>query len=225
MLPIDTRLDYETLRRVCESGHSRVPVYEEVEVKVGTPKLVKKIVGILLVKQCVLLDPKGNFPSLHCPSSQPGSGSSLYFHFSEETPLRSLPLNKVPSVPFDEPLLGILDRFQEGRSHIAIVSLYSKGRAASVKEAAKMGLTRRFLNRVGLGDDDDSDSEGHDVEKGLKKKKNEGDYSEGKQGDIKLKRFTASIDGREQAMPADAVLATSDADNVRLISESVLIAC
>jgi len=59
MLPIDAKLDYETLRKVCESGHSRVPVYEEFEFKVGAPKLAKKIVGILLVKQCVLLDPKG----------------------------------------------------------------------------------------------------------------------------------------------------------------------
>lgn len=65
MLPIDARLDYETLRRVCESGHSRVPVYEEVEVKVGTPKIAKKIVGILLVKQCVLLDPKGTCSLWH----------------------------------------------------------------------------------------------------------------------------------------------------------------
>ena len=66
MLPLDTRLDYTTLRKVCESGHSRVPVYEEIDVPVyknGDANTeggkVKKIVGILLVKQCVLLDPKG----------------------------------------------------------------------------------------------------------------------------------------------------------------------
>ena len=66
MLPLDARLDYATLRKVCESGHSRVPVYEEIDVPVykkgdGTDNSgkAKKIVGILLVKQCVLLDPKG----------------------------------------------------------------------------------------------------------------------------------------------------------------------
>ena len=66
MLPLESRLDYQTLRKVCESGHSRVPVYEEIEVPVykdsesrGDATKVKKIVGILLVKQCVLLDPKG----------------------------------------------------------------------------------------------------------------------------------------------------------------------
>ena len=88
MLSIDAKLDYETLRKVCLTGHSRIPVYEEVEIPV--PRLVaqghmseadlvdttassrlsldgrqtqtqkvKKIIGILLVKQCVLLDPNG----------------------------------------------------------------------------------------------------------------------------------------------------------------------
>lgn len=88
MLSIDARLDYETLRKICLTGHSRVPVYEEVEVPISTLTLqgagvestdavasaesgtserrgisvqqrkpeaqmmkVKKIVGILLVKQ------------------------------------------------------------------------------------------------------------------------------------------------------------------------------
>lgn len=93
MLHIDSRLDYDTLRRICSTGHSRIPVYEEVEVNVpaavaiaahemgsgddtlskqevttmrksldngSTVKTrVKRIVGILLVKQCVLLDPEG----------------------------------------------------------------------------------------------------------------------------------------------------------------------
>lgn len=81
MLHIDSKLDYDLLKKICQTGHSRVPVYEEVDVpapvsavkalggrpKVGAGKVVpqmekaKKIVGILLVKQCVLLDPKGVF--------------------------------------------------------------------------------------------------------------------------------------------------------------------
>jgi metal transporter CNNM len=83
MLSIDSKLDYELLKNICMTGHSRVPVYEEVEVPLelhsgqepGSPKgtkakgdrmiKVKKIVGILLVKQCVLLDPKGiSVPSI-----------------------------------------------------------------------------------------------------------------------------------------------------------------
>lgn len=82
MLSIDSKLDYETLRKICLTGHSRVPVYEEVEIPTtkviearnrvgatltpltrfsedGTMMIVRRIVGILLVKQCVLLDPGG----------------------------------------------------------------------------------------------------------------------------------------------------------------------
>lgn len=35
MLSIDARLDYETLRKVCLTGHSRIPVYEEVDIPVA----------------------------------------------------------------------------------------------------------------------------------------------------------------------------------------------
>ena len=66
MLSIDTKLDHDTMKRIYDSGHSRVPIYEEINVQVMTedaeakklsPVLplksekVKKIVGILLVKQ------------------------------------------------------------------------------------------------------------------------------------------------------------------------------
>jgi hypothetical protein len=53
MLSINANLDYETLRKVCFTGHSRVPVYEEIELPVpnGQSIKAKKIVGVLLVKQ------------------------------------------------------------------------------------------------------------------------------------------------------------------------------
>lgn len=64
MLNIDSKLDYDTMKKISETGHSRIPVYEEVDVPVlresevslvkkGVPSTqkVKKIVGILLVKQ------------------------------------------------------------------------------------------------------------------------------------------------------------------------------
>ena len=72
MLSIGSKLDYDLLETICQTGHSRVPVYEEVDVPVSSPEeckdddgakprtaKMKKILGILLVKQCVLLDPKG----------------------------------------------------------------------------------------------------------------------------------------------------------------------
>ena len=53
MLSIDSKLDYDTMKQICLTGHSRVPVYEEVEVAVdssGRLQKAKKIIGILLVK-------------------------------------------------------------------------------------------------------------------------------------------------------------------------------
>ncbi len=70
----------------------------------------------------------------------------------------------MPFVPNNEPLLGILDRFQEGRSHIAIVSRFSVERAVSVKAAVKSGLTQRIRNHVGMGDSDSSSASSSDSE-------------------------------------------------------------
>ncbi|KAJ7575985.1 hypothetical protein C8J56DRAFT_974264 [Mycena floridula] len=180
MLSIDSQLDYDLLRKICMTGHSRVPVYEEVDVplpdKSGSissaegrgrqrTQTVKKIVGILLVKQCVLLDPKDGIP------------------------LRMIPLNKVPFVPQNEPLLGILDRFQTGRSHMAIVSRFSREKAASVKKAVKRGLTQRLRQRVGMGDSESSDEDEKVAEKenGRGKKRRVKDIEEGiEDGDITL---------------------------------------
>ena len=71
-------------------------------------------------------------------------------------------LNKVPFVPNDEPLLGILDKFQEGRSHMAIVSRFSAAKAKSVKKAVKQGLTQRIRQTIGISDDSGPSSEGED---------------------------------------------------------------
>ena len=73
--------------------------------------------------------------------------------------MRKIPLNKVPFVPNNEPLLGILDKFQEGRSHMAIVSRFSVERATSVKKAVKRGLTQRLRSTVGMGDSDSNPSD------------------------------------------------------------------
>uniref|UniRef100_V5EKP9 CNNM transmembrane domain-containing protein n=1 Tax=Kalmanozyma brasiliensis (strain GHG001) TaxID=1365824 RepID=V5EKP9_KALBG len=190
MISIDSKLGYETLQQIVSSGHSRIPVYHEIEIPVsrtrgGSGTLTpsrggggflgvlsrktsnsqtkgssddqrtlegsvtnekdyfannsdsqdsamtneksnsatamtmikrKKIIGALLVKQCVLLDPE------------------------DETPVRDMVINALPAVPADEPLLNLLNVFQEGRSHLAIVS----------------SRTRRSLpgSFVGLGSND-----------------------------------------------------------------------
>ena len=66
--------------------------------------------------------------------------------------MRNLPLHKVPFVAQNEPLLGILDKFQEGRSHMAIVTRTSVEKASSLKKAVKKSITRRIKNRVGISD-------------------------------------------------------------------------
>lgn len=193
MLHVDARLDYKTLRKICSTGHSRIPVYEEVEVdaapyatsdeppeaRLGKKKM-KKIIGILLVKQCVLLDPEGS--------------SCLFFSFVasyrfllDAVPVRKMRLLKVPYVPQNEPLLGILDRFQEGRSHMAIVSRVSVERAQSVKETVRKGLTQRLLGALHGDSSDESSKEDDDetedddtesdVEERKKDKSNTGDSS------------------------------------------------
>jgi metal transporter CNNM len=76
--------------------------------------------------------------------------------------VRSLPLHKVPFVAQNEPLLGILDKFQEGRSHMAIVTRTSVEKASSVKKAVKKSITQRIKDRVGISDsssDNSSDEE------------------------------------------------------------------
>ncbi|PWN88879.1 DUF21-domain-containing protein, partial [Acaromyces ingoldii] len=90
MLPFTATLDYPTLEKVVRSGHSRIPIYQEFD--------RKKIIGTLLVKSCVLLDPE------------------------DAIPVSSMVINALPTVPGDEPLLNVLNAFQEGRSHMAIVS-------------------------------------------------------------------------------------------------------
>jgi metal transporter CNNM len=73
--------------------------------------------------------------------------------------VRNLPLHKVPFVAQNEPLLGILDKFQEGRSHMAIVTRTSVEKASSLKKAVKKSITQRIKNRVGISDSSDSSSD------------------------------------------------------------------
>ncbi|KAJ7157300.1 hypothetical protein C8R46DRAFT_1355653 [Mycena filopes] len=157
MLSIDSLLDYDLLKQICLTGHSRVPVYEEFDVNGNK---LKKIIGILLVKQCVLLDPK------------------------DAIPLRKIPLNKVPFIPNNEPLLGLLDKFQEGRSHMAIVSRFSTEKAASVKKAVKRGLTQRLRQHVGMGDSDSSDEDEKESKHNTSRKKKVKDIEEGIEEDF-----------------------------------------
>ena len=91
-----------------------------------------------------------------------GSTQCLLLDPGDAVPVRSLPLHKVPFVAQNEPLLGILDKFQEGRSHMAIVTRTSVAKASSVKKAVKKSITQRIKDHVGISDsssDNSSDEE------------------------------------------------------------------
>ncbi|KAI6001980.1 hypothetical protein EDD15DRAFT_2541669 [Pisolithus albus] len=169
MLSIDSKLDYDLLKKICLTGHSRVPVYEEVDVPLGSSgrtERVKKIIGILLVKHV-----SSNAFSLPHTYLLPAVHQCVLLDPGDSVPLRKLPLNKVPFVPNNESLLGILDRFQEGRSHMAIVSRLSVEKAASVKKVAKRSLTQRLRERVGMGDSSDSSDEDNDSKEKTERRK------------------------------------------------------
>ncbi|ODQ50589.1 DUF21-domain-containing protein, partial [Saitoella complicata NRRL Y-17804] len=117
MLHIDTRLDRETIEKIVKSGHSRVPVYDMVTDEEDmldaershqplSPEAMgtrRSIIGCLLVKNLILLDP------------------------DDSVPLREVSISTLPTVQSDLPLFDILNSFQEGRSHMAIVKLSPVG--------------------------------------------------------------------------------------------------
>lgn len=92
-------------------------------------------------------------------------------------------LNKVPFVSQHDPVLGVLDRFQEGHSHVAIVSRISRARAQSVKKAVKKSLTHRLMGALhgdsssdsSSSDEDSSDEEGNTTAGSSEKKEKEDD--------------------------------------------------
>ncbi|KAJ1724908.1 hypothetical protein LPJ61_005694 [Coemansia biformis] len=88
MVDINACLDRVLLTEMLHQGHSRVPVYDGDR---------ENIVGVLLVKSLLLLDP------------------------DDSTPMREAKIAPVPLVTPDVPLYDILNAFQEGGSHMAVV--------------------------------------------------------------------------------------------------------
>lgn len=66
MLSIDAKLDYETLRKVCLTGHSRIPVYEEVEVPIPTLVAVVRIQGRFLAFQTNKIENRVPWNPMNC---------------------------------------------------------------------------------------------------------------------------------------------------------------
>ncbi|CEG42511.1 hypothetical protein L916_03792 [Plasmopara halstedii] len=89
MLELDTELCPDMLARILAHGHSRIPVYERHK---------SNIVGLLLVKKLIVLDP------------------------DDRRPIRDLMLRKPILVSPKESCYSILNEFQKGHSHIALVT-------------------------------------------------------------------------------------------------------
>ncbi|KAJ2540235.1 hypothetical protein GGH12_004436 [Coemansia sp. RSA 1822] len=88
MVDIDARLDRTLLTEMVRRGHSRVPVYAGHR---------ENIVGVLLVKSLVLLDP------------------------DDALPVRNAKIANIPLITPDVSLYDILNAFQEGGCHLAVV--------------------------------------------------------------------------------------------------------
>ncbi|KAJ3228449.1 hypothetical protein HK099_000004 [Clydaea vesicula] len=88
MLPLHTKLDRKTISALLTVGHSRVPVYNEDK---------QNVIGVLLVKQLLLLDP------------------------DDGTPLVEVKIRSLPRIRPDTPPFEILRKFQNGGSHMALV--------------------------------------------------------------------------------------------------------
>ncbi|KAJ3395422.1 hypothetical protein HDU92_005812 [Lobulomyces angularis] len=88
MLPLHTKLDRKTISALLTAGHSRVPVYNEDK---------QNVIGVLLVKQLLLLDP------------------------DDGTPLVEVKIRSLPRIRPDTPPFEILRKFQNGGSHMALV--------------------------------------------------------------------------------------------------------
>lgn len=89
MLGMDTILDEQMLKEIMGMGHSRIPVYQ------GSDK--KKIIGLILVKELVLLDP------------------------TKPVKVENCKLREIPYLPADIPMFDLLGLFRSSRSHMAVL--------------------------------------------------------------------------------------------------------
>eukprot|EP00667_Euglena_gracilis_P008383 EG_transcript_8487 len=99
MLDYDGVLDTETMQRLLDSGNSRIPVFFRPPQFPGANEAGQpfQILGMILVKTLIMFSPE------------------------KATPVKECALRRVPFVPTTKPLYEMLNLFQEGRSHMAVV--------------------------------------------------------------------------------------------------------
>lgn len=124
MLPQDKLLDATVIDKIIESGHSRIPVYN------GSPHCV---VGMLLVKKLlVLIGVDLDSMSLKTVGSVSGT----------------IPLVFKPT----QELLGALNEFQKGHSHLAIITEDSRNVRRALAKGIHPPAKSRILGIITLED-------------------------------------------------------------------------
>lgn len=121
MLSMDAVLDEATLTAILASGHSRVPVHH--------PGDRSNIIGILLVKELILVDPKANVQ------------------------VSSMKVRSLPRLLAETPMYDMLKLFELGRSHMAILTHPTK-EALAARRAAEDELA---IDVYSITDDDVDD--------------------------------------------------------------------
>ncbi|DBA01124.1 TPA: hypothetical protein N0F65_001752 [Lagenidium giganteum] len=140
MLEYDTKLTEHVMADILASGHSRIPVYKEYR---------SNIVGLLLVKRLIVLDPE------------------------DERPIRDLVLRKPIVTTPNESCYSILNEFQKGRSHIALLTRQADAVMRCWEQDVDVPRDVEFLGIVTIEDvieeliqeeiEDESDMYVHDI--------------------------------------------------------------
>jgi len=91
----DVNLDFEALGRIFKSGHSRVPVVAR-----ATYQQQERVIGLLFVKDLILLDPEDELPV-----------QNIIDTFSHD----------LKHIDLSTSVKTVMDEFRHGRSHLAIV--------------------------------------------------------------------------------------------------------
>lgn len=202
MLSTDDVLDRPTLRRILDTGHSRIPVYH------GTNK--QDIVGLILVKE--LLAVVGLAP--------PGT---------EPVRVTALKMRDLPALPEDTPMTDLLNLFQTGHSHMALL-VQSPGKPESRRpsthhhSSSSSGSSAGSISSSSCSSDDDSDSSSSCSDSdstGTPKSSRSKGVSSLLQclSSKKFKRRSASHSSSHEETAAAAAAATAAADNHQGVAE------
>ncbi|KAG8642760.1 hypothetical protein MANES_12G118200v8 [Manihot esculenta] len=92
-IDINAKLDRDLMMLILEKGHSRVPVYHDHP---------ENLIGLVLVTTCQ-------------------AKNLLTIHPEDEVPVKNVTIRKIPRVSETMPLYDILNEFQKGHSHMAVV--------------------------------------------------------------------------------------------------------